>query len=180
MAAAVDEQGRRVNGEIRVPRVNLIGPQGQNLGVRETEIARALAREMGLDLVEVNPNARPPVVKMADYSKIRYEEQQKAKQARRTAKAGELKEIKFRLSTDDHDLDMKLGQAEKFLSKGNKVKLTVQMRGRERGRSSSAVEALNKIAERLSGKAKVIQSPTAEGRLATMVLAPVQPVGAKD
>lgn len=180
MASAVNEQGRRVNEEIRVPRVSLIGPQGQNLGVRETKIARALAREMGLDLVEVNPNARPPVVKMADYSKMRYAEQQKAKQARKAAKAGELKEIKFRLSTDEHDLDVKLGQAEKFLSKGNKVKLTIQMRGRERGRSSSAVEALDKIAERLSGKAKVIQSPVAEGRLATMVLAPVQPGGAKD
>ena len=112
MASAVNEQGRRVNEEIRVPRVSLIGPQGQNLGVRETKIARALAREMGLDLVEVNPNARPPVVKMADYSKMRYAEQQKAKQARKAAKAGELKEIKFRLSTDEHDLDVKLGQAE--------------------------------------------------------------------
>lgn len=174
MAAAANAQGRRVNEEIRVPRVNLIGPEGQNLGVRETKIARALAYEMGLDLVEVNPNVRPPVVKMTDYSKVRYAEQQKAKQARKTAKAQELKELKFRPTTDEHDLDVKLKQAEKFLSKGNKLKLTVQMRGRERGRAGSAVEVLEKIAGKLAGKARIIQSPSVEGRLATMVLAPVQ------
>ena len=174
MAATADStQGRRVNEEIHVSRINLIGPDGQNLGVTETKVARALAYEMGLDLVEVNPNARPPVVKMADYSKIRYQEQQKAKQARKAAKAQEVKELKFRPTTDEHDLDTKLRQAEKFLSKGNKLKLTVQMRGRERGRAGNAVDVLDKLASKLSGKAKVIQSPTVEGRFATMTLAPV-------
>ena len=174
MAATADStQGRRVNEEIHVPRINLIGPDGQNLGVTETKVARALAYEMGLDLVEVNPNARPPVVKMADYSKIRYQEQQKAKQARKAAKAQEVKELKFRPTTDEHDLDTKLRQAEKFLSKGNKLKLTVQMRGRERGRAGNAVDVLDKLASKLSGKAKVIQSPTVEGRFATMQLAPI-------
>lgn len=137
------------------------------------EVARENASERGLDLVEVAPNARPPVVRIMDYGKHRYEEQKRAKEARRRQHTIDVKEVKFRPQTDEHDLDFKLKNARRFLKKGKKVKVTVRYRGREMRRPELGHEVLNQVVAALDDLATVeSRSDRVEGRQLTMMLAP--------
>ena len=122
----------RINDEIRVSQVRLIGPNGEQVGVIATSVALNLAKEANLDLVEVAPNAKPPVAKLIDYGKYKYNEKIKAREARRNQSTAEIKEIRFRLKIDDHDFDVKKGHVVRFLNGGDKVKVTIMLRGRQR------------------------------------------------
>ena len=124
--------GPRVNDRIRVPEIRVIGAEGEMLGVLNTDEARRMARGLDLDLVEVNPKAMPPVCKIMDFGKFKYEEKKRQSDARKRQTQIELKEIKLRPKTDDHDLDFKTKHVRRFLEEGNKVKLTVRFRGREK------------------------------------------------
>ena len=120
----------RINDEIRVSQVRLIGPNGEQVGVIATSVALNLAKEANLDLVEVAPNAKPPVAKLIDYGKYKYNEKIKAREARRNQSTAEIKEIRFRLKIDDHDFEVKKGHVVRFLNGGDKVKVTIMLRGR--------------------------------------------------
>ena len=124
----------RINDEIRVSQVRLIGPNGEQVGVIATSVALNLAKEANLDLVEVAPNAKPPVAKLIDYGKYKYNEKIKAREARRNQSTAEIKEIRFRLKIDDHDFEVKKGHVVRFLNGGDKVKVTIMLRGREQSR----------------------------------------------
>ncbi|MEY4312991.1 MAG: hypothetical protein RLZZ319_500, partial [Actinomycetota bacterium] len=134
----------RINERIRVPEVRLIGPAGEQVGVVKLEVAQRLAREADLDLVEVAPEAKPPVVKVMDYGKFKYEAAQKAKEARRNQAHTVLKEVRFRLKIDTHDYETKLKHAVTFLKGGDKVKAMIQFRGREQSRPEAGVRLLHK------------------------------------
>ena len=151
----------RINDEIRVSQVRLIGPNGEQVGVIATSVALNLAKEANLDLVEVAPNAKPPVAKLIDYGKYKYNEKIKAREARRNQSTAEIKEIRFRLKIDDHDFEVKKGHVVRFLNGGDKVKVTIMLRGREQSRPIGGVELLQRLA-----KAKQ------EGRNIIMTLAP--------
>lgn len=163
---------RRVNKDISAPEVNLIGPDGQNVGLVNTNVALTLAMEAGLDLVEVNSNVNPPIVKMTDYSKLKYREQRREKEARKNARSQETREIRFRPTTDEHDMEIKLNQGRKFLEKGNRLRLTIQMRGREQSRRGAAADLLNTAAGKLSDVSTVVTPASPEGRVISLVLAP--------
>jgi len=128
----------RINDEIRVSQVRLIGPNGEQVGVIATSVALNLAKEANLDLVEVAPNAKPPVAKLIDYGKFKYNEKIKAREARRNQSTAEIKEIRFRLKIDDHDFEVKKGHVVRFLNGGDKVKVTIMLRGREQSRRLAA------------------------------------------
>ena len=136
----------RINDEIRVSQVRLIGPNGEQVGVIATSVALNLAKEANLDLVEVAPNAKPPVAKLIDYGKYKYNEKIKAREARRNQSTAEIKEIRFRLKIDDHDFDVKKGHVVRFLNGGDKVKVTIMLRGREQSRPIGGVELLQRLA----------------------------------
>ena len=129
----------RINDEIRVSQVRLIGPNGEQVGVIATSVALNLAKEANLDLVEVAPNAKPPVAKLIDYGKFKYNEKIKAREARRNQSTAEIKEIRFRLKIDDHDFEVKKGHVVRFLNGGDKVKVTIMLRGREQSRPIGSV-----------------------------------------
>ena len=129
----------RINDEIRVSQVRLIGPNGEQVGVIATSVALNLAKEANLDLVEVAPNAKPPVAKLIDYGKYKYNEKIKAREARRNQSTAEIKEIRFRLKIDDHDFEVKKGHVVRFLNGGDKVKVTIMLRGREQSRDRKSV-----------------------------------------
>lgn len=160
------ETGHRVNHEIRISPVRVIGPDGEQVGVMPVEEARAEAERLDLDLVEVAPNVRPPVCRIMDYGKFRYE-QSKKKSASSAAKV-EIKEIRFRPNTDDNDLNTKLKSAEKFLKQGHKVKFVIRMRGRERAYMNRWVDQMNDLIKKLEvsheGGIKVLEHPRSEGR----------------
>ena len=164
----------RINERIRVPEVRLIGPVGEQVGVVTLEIAQRLAREADLDLVEVAPEAKPPVVKIMDYGKFKYEAAQKAKEARRNQVQTVLKEVRFRLKIDVHDYETKLKHAITFLKGGDKVKAMIQFRGREQSRPEAGVRLLQKFAEAVAEYGSVEHSPTVDGRNMTMVIAPMK------
>jgi len=153
--------------------IRLIDPDGNQLGIVPLDAARENARELGLDLVEVAPNARPPVVRIMDYGKHKYEEQKQAKEAKKRQHTVDVKELKFRPGTDAHDFDFKMKNARKFLKQGNKVKVTVRYRGREMRRPEQGLEMLDHVAEALEDLA-VVESRTTriEGRQLHMMLAP--------
>lgn len=155
--------------------IRLIDPDGNQLGIVPLDAARENARELGLDLVEVAPNARPPVVRIMDYGKHKYEEQKQAKEAKKRQHTVDVKELKFRPGTDAHDFDFKMRNARKFLKQGNKVKVTVRYRGREMRRPEQGLEMLDSVAEALEDLA-VVESRTTriEGRQLHMMLAPEQ------
>ncbi len=163
----------RVNETIRMSPIRLIDPDGNQLGIVPLDAARENARELGLDLVEVAPNARPPVVRIMDYGKHKYEEQKQAKEAKKRQHTVDVKELKFRPGTDAHDFDFKMRNARKFLKQGNKVKVTVRYRGREMRRPEQGLEMLDSVAEALEDLA-VVESRTTriEGRQLHMMLAP--------
>jgi translation initiation factor IF-3 len=151
-----------------------VGPGGEQVGVVRVEDALRLAEEAGLDLVEVAPNAKPPVAKLMDYGKYKYEAAQKARDARRNQANTQLKEIRFRLKIDDHDFGVKKGHVERFLSAGDKVKVMIMFRGREQSRPEAGVRLLQRLAEEIGDLATVESMPRQDGRNMTMVLAPTK------
>jgi translation initiation factor IF-3 len=158
----------RVNLEIRIPSIRVIGPEGEQLGIMTPEEARGIANDKSLDLVEVAPDARPPVCKIMDYGKYRYELSKKSK-PQRTAK---LKTIKLRPKTGDHDLEFKIAQARKFLTEGDRVKFVMRLRGRENAYIDRWCDALTKDLEVLNDSGHLSQKPHQEGRA---VVAQVDP-----
>jgi len=162
----------RINDRIRVPEVRLVGPGGEQVGVVRLEDALRLAREADLDLVEVAPNSRPPVVKIMDYGKFKYEEQRKAREARKKQHQVQIKEVKMRPGIEDHDFDFKVRHARRFLEEGNKVKLTMMFRGRQMAHPEYGRQVLDRVFQQLQDLSKVESHPMLEGRSMVMVLAP--------
>ncbi|WP_414683920.1 translation initiation factor IF-3 [Microbacterium sp.] len=162
----------RTNDRIRVPEVRLVGPAGEQIGVVRIEVALRLAQDADLDLVEVAPNSKPPVVKIMDYGKFKYEAAQKAKEARRNQANTVLKEVRFRLKIDQHDYETKRKRAEGFLQAGDKVKAMILFRGREQSRPEQGVRLLRKFAEEVAEFGTVESNPTIDGRNMVMVVAP--------
>lgn len=162
----------RVNNRIRAPQVRLIDEEGAQLGIVSLREALTLAEQRGLDLMEVAPNAVPPVCRIVDYGKFRYEQTKKDREARKNQKQAELKEVRLKPKTDDHDLDVKAKQARKFLLAGDKVKFTVRFRGREIFHPDIGREMLEQMAEDLRDVATVEQRPLMEGRALSLLLAP--------
>jgi translation initiation factor IF-3 len=162
----------RTNDRIRVPEVRLVGPHGEQVGVVRIEDALRLAQEADLDLVEVAPNSKPPVAKIMDYGKFKYEEAQKAKEARRNQANTILKEVRFRLKIDKHDYETKRKRAEGFLSGGDKVKAMILFRGREQSRPDQGVRLLQRFAEDVSEFGSVESTPMIDGRNMVMVIGP--------
>jgi translation initiation factor IF-3 len=163
----------RVNDRIRISPVRLIGPEGEQMGIVPLTVARDNAREVGLDLVEVAPTARPPVVRIMDWGKRQYEEQKQAREARRRQHTVEVKEVKFRPTTDRHDFEVKLRHARRFLQKGKKVKVTVRYRGREMRRPDLGRSVLDDVAQALDPLATVeTRNDRMEHRQLSMMLAP--------
>ena len=168
----VQKDGPRVNEEIRVREVQLIDQTGHNLGSVETRFALEKAQEAGLDLVEIAPNSSPPVCKILDYGKYKYQAQKKAAEARKKQKIVEVKEIKLRPMIDDHDYDVKMRAMHRFFEEGDKVKITLRFRGRELAHQDLGYKLLNRVRDDVSKMAKVEQEPRFEGRQVVMVLAP--------
>ena len=164
----------RTNERIRVPEVRLVGPAGEQIGVVRIEAALRLAQEAELDLVEVAPNSKPPVVKIMDYGKFKYEAAQKAKEARRNQANTVLKEVRFRLKIDAHDYETKRKRAEGFLQSGDKVKAMILFRGREQSRPDQGVRLLRRFAEEVAEYGTVESNPTIDGRNMVMVIAPLK------
>jgi translation initiation factor IF-3 len=162
----------RINERIRVPKVRLIGSDGEQVGVLDTDEARRIAREADLDLVEVAPDSRPPVCRLLDYSKYKYELEQKAKAARKHQQQVNVREIKLRPKIADHDYETKKGHVERFLRKKDKVKVTIMFRGREQAHPERGRALLERLSEDLGELATVEQSPQQEGRNMHMVLGP--------
>ncbi|MBX3116160.1 MAG: translation initiation factor IF-3 [Microbacteriaceae bacterium] len=164
----------RTNERIRVPEVRLVGPGGEQVGVVKIDVALRLAQEADLDLVEVAPNSKPPVVKIMDYGKFKYEEAQKAKEARKNQANTVLKEVRFRLKIDKHDYETKRKRAEGFLQGGDKVKALILFRGREQSRPDQGVRLLQKFSEDVAEFGTVESSPAIDGRNMVMVIAPLK------
>jgi translation initiation factor IF-3 len=164
--------GPRVNEEIRVPQVRLIDQDGEMQGVMSAREALLRAYEVGLDLLEISPNAIPPVVKILDYGKYKYEQQKKANEARKRQKVVEIKEIKVRPNIDDHDYDVKMRQMKEFIGEGDKVKVTLRFRGREMAHQDLGIKVLDRIRTELAELTKVESMPRLENRQMIMVLAP--------
>jgi translation initiation factor IF-3 len=158
---------------IRISPVRLVAPDGEQHGIVPLDQAKQTAADAGLDLVEVSPNSRPPVVRVMDWGKFQYEQQKRAKEARRKQHTVAVKELKLRPRTDDHDLDFKLRNARRFLEKGNSVKVTVRFRGPELRRPELGQQVLDTVADELAECARVdARSRGLEGRQLTMVLSP--------
>ena len=164
----------RINDDIRVREVRVIDENGQQLGIMATRDAVRIAEEHHLDLVEISPQARPPVCKILDYGKSRYEQQKREKEARKKQKVFEIKEVKLRPGIEDHDFDVKFKNAVRFLADGNKVKVTIMFRGREMSHPELGEVLLDKMAAQLGDTAVVEKKPKIEGRNMTMVVAPKQ------
>jgi translation initiation factor IF-3 len=162
----------RVNHRIRVPEVRVVLDDGSQLGVMSTSDALKAAEERGLDLVEVNPKSNPPVCKILDFGKYKYEEKKRASDAKRKQTVVELKEVKLRPKTDDHDLNVKVRAARRFLEAGNKVKFTVRFRGREITHPERADLQLNWLMQQLEELANVEQRAQMEGRTMSLIIAP--------
>jgi translation initiation factor IF-3 len=164
--------GPRFNEFIQSPKVRVIDHDGENLGVMYTREAMEQARALGLDLVEVSPNADPPVAKFLDVGKFKYEAQKKANLARKSQKTQEIKEIKMRPNIDDHDYDTKMKKVVEFIEEGDKVKVTMRFRGRELSHGQLGMAVLHRVAQQTSEIAKIEAHPRMEGRQMLMVLSP--------
>jgi len=164
----------RINERIRVPEVRLVGAAGEQIGIVSIDDALRLALEADLDLVEVAPEAKPPVCKIMDYGKFKYEAAVKAREARKNQVNTVIKEMKLRPKIDSHDYDTKKGHVERFLAQGDKVKITIMFRGREQSRPELGYKLLQKLAEDLGESAVVESAPLQDGRNMTMVLAPAR------
>jgi len=166
-------KGPRANNRINSPEVQVIGSDGENLGIINTNKAISMAKEEGLDLIEIAPNANPPVCKIIDMGKYKYEAQKKANKAKKRQKKIELKEIKLRPVTETHDYNFKLKNALKFLSKGDKVKFTIRFKGRELQHSNLGHDLMNKIQEDIKLAGKIEMNPKFDGRQMIMVVQPL-------
>ncbi|MCZ6757339.1 MAG: translation initiation factor IF-3 [Bacteroidetes bacterium] len=167
------KQRVRVNDQIRAEQVRVVDPKGEH-GIYSTEEAIKMADDQDLDLVEISPGADPPVCKIMDYGKYRYEQQKKEKESRKKSHVVELKEIRFRPHTDTHDFDFKTRHARKFLLHGDKVRAYVQFRGRDIIYKDHGMDLLGRFLEELSDVAKIDQEPRMEGRRMTTILSPVK------
>ena len=161
-----------MNGAITARDVRLIGAEGENHGVVSRNAAMDIAAESGLDLVEISPNAEPPVCKVLDYGKFKYEQQKKANLARKNQKTQDVKEIKMRPGIDVHDYNVKLKKVHQFIDNGDKVKMTIRFRGREMAHQELGMEVLNRVADEMEETAKIEARPKMEGRQMIMVIAP--------
>src|ERR1700724_989157 len=171
-AQPVQKDGPRINEEIRSREIQLIDQTGNNIGVVEVRLALEKAQEAGLDLVEIAPNSVPPVCKLLDYGKYKFQAQKKAAEARKKQKVVEVKEIKLRPMIDDHDYEVKMRSMQRFFEEGDKVKVTLRFRGREMAHQELGTQLLNRVKEDASKMAKVEMEPRFEGRQMIMILAP--------
>ena len=172
MLAPPVKSGPKFDDMIQAEKVRVIDENGENLGVMYTREAIEQANEIGLNLVEVSPNADPPVCKFLDVGKYRYEAQKKANAARKTQKTQQIKEIKMRPNIDDHDYDVKMRSVTKFLEEGDKVKMTLRFRGREMAHQELGMDLLKRVQDDVAEIAKIEAYPRLEGRQMLMVLAP--------
>ncbi len=168
------DTGPRVNDRIRALEVRLIGADGENRGVVSPEQALELAEDTGLDLVEISPNASPPVCKIMDYGKFKYEQQKRESDARKKQKTIDIKEVKFRPNTDIHDYDVKMRNVTRFLESGDKVKVTLRFRGREMAHLNLGRELLERVADDIKEIGKVENMPKMEGRQMVMMIGPAK------
>ena len=171
-ATAPVKEGPRINREIRVPQVQLIGEEGDNLGVVAIADALAAAADAGLDLVEISPNSTPPVCKILDFGKYKFEAQKKASEARKNQKIVEIKEVKLRPNIDTNDYTVKMKSMLRFFEDGDKVKVTLRFRGREMAHQDLGFKLLQQVKEETVSVAKVESEPRLEGRQMVMLLAP--------
>ena len=166
------DTGPRINDRIRADEIRLIGAEGENVGVVTPRRALEMAEEVGLDLVEISPSANPPVCKIMDYGKYKYEQQKRESEARKKQKIIEVKEVKFRPGTDTHDYDVKMRNVLKFLEGGDKVKITLRFRGREMAHQDLGRNLLERIAEDVKEVGRVENMPKMEGRQMIMIIGP--------
>ncbi len=171
-AAAPSRDGPRVNEDIRVPQVRLIDEEGEMQGVMTARDAILRAYAVGLDLLEISPNADPPVVKILDYGKFKYEQQKKKNEAKKKQKVIEIKEIKVRPNIDENDYQVKMRAMKSFIDEGDKVKVTLRFRGREMAHQDIGIKVLERIRNELETATKVEQMPRMENRQMIMVLSP--------
>ena len=167
------DRGPRTNNRINSPEVQVISSNGENLGILNTNEAISIAKEEGLDLIEISPNASPPVCKIMDMGKFKYDAQKKANKAKKKQKIVSLKEIKMRPVTETHDYEFKVKNAKKFISKGDKVKFTIRFKGRELQHSHLGNELMNKIKEDMKDIGKVELDPKFDGKQMIMVIQPL-------
>lgn len=170
----IQKRDVRVNEEIRIPEVRVVDDNNQQIGIMSPREALRIARERDLDLVEIAPTARPPVCRIMDYGKYRYEQSKRSKEARKKQKVIDVKEVRMTPKIDEHDFQVKYRRAEKFLKDGDKVKCTIRFRGREIVHSELGKQLLQRLADSLSEIAVVERPPRAEGRNMIMILAPKQ------
>lgn len=171
--SAIAAQESRINGEIRAPKVRLIGVDGSQLGIYGNADAQRIAEDQNLDLVEIAPNAEPPVCRIMDYGKFKYDQAVKAKKARKKQTKIEVKEMKFRPKIDVGDYETKKGHVLRFLNKGNKVKITIMFRGREMAHPEQGLSILERLADDLKDLAVVESQPKMEGRNMHMLVGPL-------
>ncbi|MBS0640978.1 MAG: translation initiation factor IF-3 [Acetobacteraceae bacterium] len=172
MQAPPTREGPRVNEEIRIPQVRLIDQEGEMLGVMSAREAMQRAFAVGLDLVEISPNAEPPVCKILDFGKFKYEQQKKKNEAKKKQKVIEIKEIKVRPNIDENDYQVKMRAMKSFIEDGDKVKVTLRFRGREMAHQDIGVRVLERIRTEMDATSKVEQMPRMENRQMVMVLSP--------
>ncbi len=172
MNARPTKEGPAINFDIAAASIRLIGAEGENVGVVTLVEARQMADDVGLDLVEISPDADPPVCKILDYGKFKYEAQKKKSEARKKQKTIDVKEIKMRPGIEEHDYQVKMRAMNRFLDSGDKVKVTLRFRGREMAHQELGAKVLERVRVDLDEQAKVEQFPKMEGRQMTMVLAP--------
>lgn len=172
MQGSSSKKGPRVNEDIQEDKVRLIDETGENHGAVATGKAISMAKDAGLDLVEISPNATPPVCKILDYGKYKYEAQKKASLARKKQKTVDVKEIKLRPGIEKHDYDVKMRSIDKFLTAGDKVKVTLRYRGREMAHQEIGMDVLNRVREQFADVTKIEQMPKMEGRQMIMIIAP--------
>lgn len=166
------EKNHRINAEIRTPEVRLIGSDGEQLGVLKIGEALRLSEEAELDLVEIAPNASPPVCRIMDYGKFRYQEQKRQQEAKAKQKVVNVKEVKFRPATDEGDYQVKLRNVRRFIESGDKAKITLRFRGREMAHQELGMQVLERVRDDLGDLVQVEAMPKLEGRQMVMVLAP--------
>ncbi len=170
---AIREQRVRVNDQIRISPIRLIDADGEQLGIVSLDEARNRATEAGLDLVEVAPDARPPVCRLMDYGKFKYEEARRAREAKKKQHTMQVKEVKYRPGIEEHDYEFKTRHVRRFLEDGDKVKVTMMFRGRQLSHPELGLEVLERVLEDVEDIGKIESQPTREGRTMMMVLAPL-------
>lgn len=164
----------RINEEIKAKEARLIGPEGEQVGIFSVKEALRMAQEKELDLVEISPNAKPPVCRIMDYGKFRYEQSKREKETKKKQKIIAVKEVKIRPNIEDHDLNVKTKNAIKFLTEGDKVKVTLMFRGREMAHAELGKQLMNRVADMTRDVANVERHPKVEGRNMIMILTPKQ------